>query len=164
MKNNKKDIAIIAAVAANNAIGYQNKLLYHIKADMQRFRMLTTGNTVIMGRKTFESLPGGALPDRRNIVLSRSQHDYEGCETYPSLEEALKHCGDDEKVFIIGGASLYREALPIATKLFMTEIESTPDNADAFFPDYSEGWKMVKSEDHETLKTHRKYRFADYER
>lgn len=158
------NINIIAAVAANNAIGYQNKLLYHIKADMQRFRQLTTGHTVVMGRKTFESLPSGALPDRRNIVLSHNINELPGCEVYSSLDGALAHCGDGDDVFIIGGESLYREALPRATKLYMTEIESTPDNADAFFPDYSNGWTMIKCEEHETVKTHRKYRFADYAR
>lgn len=157
-------INIIAAVAQNNAIGYENKLLYHIKADMQRFRQLTLGHTVIMGRKTFESLPGGALPDRRNIVLSRSAKEHTGCETYTSLDEALSHCGRDGEVFIIGGESLYRGALPKADMLYMTEIESTPEHADAFFPDYSEGWRVVKSEEHETQKTHRRYRFVDYAR
>lgn len=155
---------IICAVAENNAIGYENKLLYHIKADMQRFRQLTTGHTVIMGRKTFESLPSGALPDRRNVVLSRTQNDFPGCETFKSLDDALSHCNDDEDVFVIGGETLYRLALPKADHLYMTEIESTPDNADAFFPDYSEGWKPVHSEEHETLKTHRRYRFVDYDR
>lgn len=155
---------IIAAVATNNAIGYQNELLYHIKADMQRFRQLTTGHTVIMGRKTFESLPGGALPDRRNIVLSRSKNEFPGCETFPSLEDALRHCDNDEDVFVIGGESIYRQALPLADHLYMTEIESTPDNADAFFPDYSEDWVSEHSEEHETQKTHRKFRFVDYTR
>lgn len=153
---------IIAAVAQNNAIGYQNKLLYHIKADMQRFRQLTTGHTVIMGRRTFESLPGGALPERRNIVLSRTQKSFPGCETFASLDEALASCSADEDVFIIGGESLYRTALPKANRLYMTEIESTPDNADAFFPDYSKGWTVEHSEEHETIKTHRRYRFVDY--
>lgn len=155
---------IICAVAKNNAIGYENKLLYHIKADMQRFRQLTTGHTVIMGRRTFESLPSGALPDRRNIVLSRTQDSFPGCEVYKSLDEALAHCKPDEDVFVIGGETLYRLALPKADHLYMTEIESTPDNADAFFPDYSQGWKAVHSEEHETLKTHRRYRFVDYDR
>lgn len=157
-------INIIAAVAANNAIGYENKLLYHIKADMQRFRQLTTGNTVVMGRKTFESLPSGALPDRRNIVLTHSDTTFPGCETCHSLDEALAHCNPADEVFIIGGASLYREALPIADRLYMTEIDSVPDNADAFFPDYSEGWDLVRSGEHETAKTHRRFRFADYVR
>lgn len=157
-------INIIAAVAENNAIGYQNKLLYHIKADMQRFRQLTTGNTVIMGRRTFDSLPGGALPDRRNIVLSRNSHEIPGCEVYSSLDDALKHCSQNEEIFIIGGESVYRQALPIADRLYLTEIESTPDNADAFFPDYSKGWKIIHSEEHETLKTHRHYKFTDYAR
>lgn len=158
------EINIIAAVAKNNAIGFENKLLYHIKADMQRFRLLTTGNTVIMGRKTFESLPSGALPDRRNIVLTRGNAEFEGCETFHSLDEALAHCGANEKIFVIGGASVYREAMPKADRLYMTEIESVPENADAFFPDYSTGWRIVHSEEHETLKTHRRFRFVDYVR
>lgn len=153
---------IIAAVAENNAIGFQNKLLYHLKDDMRRFRQLTTGHTVIMGRKTFESLPSGALPDRRNIVLSRNRREFPGCEAFGSLQEALNHCASDEDVFVIGGESLYRQALPLADRLYMTEIESTPDNADAFFPDYSIGWIAKHSEEHETLKTHRKFKFVDY--
>lgn len=155
---------IIAAVASNNAIGYKNKLLYHIKADMARFRQLTLNHTVIMGRRTFESLPGGPLEGRRNIVLSNSTTTLPGCEVYSSLDKALDNCIGETDVFVIGGESLYRESLPKADRLFMTEIESIPEEADAFFPDYSKGWKVVNKESHETQKTHRKYSFVDYER
>ena len=85
-------INIIAAVAKNRAIGYQNKLLYWLPNDLKRFKALTTGHTIIMGRRTFESLPKGALPNRRNIVLTRSQQTFPGCDVFASLEEALKHC------------------------------------------------------------------------
>ena len=118
-------ISIIAAVAKNRAIGYQNKLIYWLPNDLKRFKALTTGHTIIMGRNTFLSLPKGALPNRRNIVLSRSQKAFPGCDTYFSLEEALKHCTPDEDIYIIGGASVYRQALKIADRLCLTEIHPT---------------------------------------
>lgn len=126
-------VNIIAAVARNRAIGYQNKLLYWLPNDLKRFKALTTRHTIIMGRRTYESLPKGALPNRRNIVLSRTIQVLPGCEIYPSLEEALSHCSNDEEVFIIGGASLYQQALPLANRLYLTEINDTPVAADAFF-------------------------------
>ena len=105
------EINIIAAVAKNRAIGYKNDMVYYISEDLKRFKQLTMGHTVIMGRKTFYSLPKGALPNRRNIVLSRTETDFPGCDVYPSLEEALKHLGIEEKAFIIGGASLTKRHL-----------------------------------------------------
>jgi len=119
-------ISIIAAVAKNRAIGYQNKLIYWLPNDLKRFKALTTGHTIIMGRNTFLSLPKGALPNRRNIVLSRTQKDFPGCDTYASLREALQHCATDEDVYIIGGASVYRQALPLADRLCLTEVDDTP--------------------------------------
>ena len=101
-------INIIAAVAKNRAIGYRNKLIYWLPNDLKRFKMLTTGHTIIMGRRTFESLPKGALPNRRNIVLSRTQDTFAGCDCYKSLDEALKHCSPEEDIYIIGGASQRR--------------------------------------------------------
>lgn len=95
-------ISIIAAVDRHMGIGYENKLLFWLPNDLKRFKALTTGNTIIMGRKTFESLPKGALPNRRNIVLStRSDTQCPGAEVFPSLEEALKNCAQDEQVYII---------------------------------------------------------------
>ena len=105
-------ISIIAAVDRHMGIGYENKLLFWLPNDLKRFKALTTGNTIIMGRKTFESLPKGALPNRRNIVLStRSDTQCPSAEVFPSLEEALKNCAQDEQVYIIGGASVYHPAL-----------------------------------------------------
>lgn len=123
---------IIAAVAENRAIGYQNDLVYFIREDLKRFKQLTTGHTVIMGRRTFYSLPKGALPNRRNIVLSRTETDFPGCDVYKSLDEALQHIGADEQAFIIGGASLYKEALTVADCLYLTEIAAVPPHADVF--------------------------------
>ena len=92
-------ITIIAAVAANRAIGFENKLLYWLPNDLKRFKALTTGNTIIMGRRTFESLPKGALPNRRNIVISRTQNEFPGCDTYSSLEDAISNCSSDEDIY-----------------------------------------------------------------
>lgn len=155
-------INIIAAVAKNNAIGFQNKLLYWLPNDLKRFKALTTGHTIIMGRNTFESLPKGALPNRRNVVLSRTQSQFPGCDTYTTMEEALNSCQPDEEVFIIGGASVYQQALEKAHKLYLTEIAHTPKDADAFFPSYAD-WKAVQREEHGKDDKHDyEYTFADY--
>lgn len=157
-------ISIIAAVAKNRAIGFENKLIYWLPNDLKRFKALTTGHTIIMGRNTFLSLPKGALPNRRNIVLSRTQKEFPGCDTYASLNEALRHCQEDEDIYIIGGASVYRQALPVADRLCLTEIDDTPEKADTFFPDYS-GWHEVSREEHEPDERHRqRYAFVDYVR
>ena len=155
-------INVIAAVARNRAIGLDNKLLYWLPNDLRRFKSLTTGHTIIMGRRTFESLPKGALPNRRNIVLTRSQQQFPGAETFPTLSAALAACHSDEEVYIIGGASVYRQALPLADRLCLTEIDDTPENADAFFPDYSD-WVVETEETHEPDERHAyRYRFVDY--
>jgi dihydrofolate reductase len=157
-------ISIIAAVAKDRAIGYQNKLIYWLPNDLKRFKALTTGHTIIMGRNTFLSLPKGALPNRRNIVLSRTQKDFPGCDTYASLKEALTHCTPEEDVYVIGGASVYRQAMPLADRLFLTEIDDTPAKADTFFPDYSE-WHETWREDHDIDERHdHRYAFVDYKR
>jgi len=157
-------ISIIAAVAQNMAIGYQNKLLYWLPNDLKRFKALTTGHTIIMGRKTFESLPKGALPNRRNVVLTRSEITFPGAEVFPSLQAALASCAPDEDVYIIGGASVYKEALPLADRLCLTEILDTPKQADAFFPQFSlKEWKENFREEHDVDEKHaHPYRFIDY--
>lgn len=159
-------ISIIAAVASNLAIGYQNKLLYWLPNDLKRFKVLTTGHTIIMGRKTFGSLPKGALPNRRNVVLTHSQITFPGAEVYSSLQEALASCTPEEDVYIIGGASVYKEALPLADRLCLTEIEDTPKQADAFFPQFSrEEWKETFREEHDPDEKHaHPYCFVDYVR
>ena len=156
---------IIAAVAENRAIGYQNDMVYFIREDLKRFKQLTTGHTVIMGRRTFYSLPKGALPNRRNIVLSRTETDFPGCDVYKSLDEALQHIGADEQAFIIGGASLYKEALGIANRLYLTEIADSPAQADVFFPPYNDGtWRIESREEHPAADGNPAYAFVDYVR
>ena len=157
-------VNIIAALARNRAIGFQNKLIYWLPNDLKRFKALTTGHTIIMGRNTFLSLPKGALPNRRNVVLSRTQTEFPGCDTYSSLEEALNNCTPDEDIYIIGGAAVYQQALAIADRLCLTEIDDIPEQADAFFPDYSE-WKEAWREEHKKDEKHEHdFAFVDYVR
>lgn len=123
----------------NRAIGKDNQLLYRLKGDLRRFKQLTIGKTVIMGRKTFESLPNGALPNRRNIVLSRAKGlTLPNAEVFSSLGEALDTCDLSDDVFVIGGADIYKEAMPIADRMIITFIEDIRKDADTFFPDIEE--------------------------
>lgn len=141
-------IHIIAAIDRRRSIGFRNRLLFHLPDDMKHFKELTTGHTVIMGRLTFQSLPKGALPNRRNIVLSRKADTRcPGAEVYPSLEEALQHCTADEEVYIIGGASVYKQAMPLADELCMTEIDAQAPVADAYFPPISQTVWVQKEKD-----------------
>ena len=156
---------MIAAVARNRAIGYKNKLIYWLPNDLKRFKALTTGHTIVMGRRTFESLPKGALPNRRNCVLSNSRKEIEGCECFQTWDEFIASCQPDEEIFIIGGASLYRNLINKADRLFLTEIDDTPQQADTFFPEYSETWHEVSREQHPIDEKHsQSYAFVDYER
>ena len=157
-------ISIIAAVARNMAIGRGNKLIYWLPNDLRRFKALTTGHTIIMGRRTFQSLPKGALPNRRNIVLTRSGKEFPGAETYSSLREALDSCLSSEEVFVIGGATVYAEALPLADRLCLTEVDDEPEGADAFFPQVSSDlWKVSSREEHGKDEKHDyTYTFTDY--
>lgn len=157
---------MIAALAQNGAIGNENKLLYWLPNDLKRFKALTTGHTIIMGRKTFESFPKGALPNRRNVVLSRGQQTFLGAEVFPSLDAALASCKADEEVYIIGGASVYEQALPFAHRLCLTMVENTPAQADAFFPEVSlDDWAVEREERNEPDERHAfAYRFVDYVR
>ena len=128
------EIIIIAAVAADGGIGRDGRLLYRLKADMQRFRRLTIGHTIIMGRRTFESLPG-LLPGRRHIVLTRNAaYRPEGVETAPSLHRAIAMCSGESEVFVIGGAAVYAAAMPLAGRLEITRIDASDPEADTHFP------------------------------
>lgn len=139
-------ISLIAAIASGNrALGKDNQLIYKIPEDLQRFKKITEGHAVIMGRKTFESI-GRPLPNRTNIVITRdSNYVASGCIVVQSLEEALRFVSlaqGDNEIFIIGGGQIYQEAIDKANKLYLTIVEGSPD-ADTFFPDYS-GFKVTK--------------------
>lgn len=160
-------LSLIAAVAENGAIGLENKLLYWLPNDLKRFKALTTGHTIVMGRRTFESLPKGALPNRRNIVLSHNtSFEAPATEVFPSLEAALATCGTDEEVFVIGGASVYAEALRKADKLCLTLVHDTPQRADVFFPWLNPAdWKVEQEERHDADERHAfAYTFINYAR
>ncbi|HSZ69828.1 MAG TPA: dihydrofolate reductase [Solirubrobacteraceae bacterium] len=127
-------IAIVVAHGANRAIGYRGALPWRLPSDLRHFRELTIGHAVLMGRSTFESLPDAHRPlrERRNIVLSASPDCHaEGAEVYASLDAALRACGED--CFVIGGASVYEQALPLADRVYATEIAASPAG-DVFFP------------------------------
>lgn len=140
---------IIVAIAKNNAIGKNNDLLWHISGDLKRFKKITTGHSVIMGRKTFFSLPKGALPERRNIVITDCPDDCcPGAELVRSIEETINACDPNEENFIIGGGMIYTQFLPIADKVYLTLVNKDYA-ADVFFPeiDYSE-WDVEIESDH----------------
>jgi len=128
-------ISIIAAIARNGVIGRDNRLPWHLPQDLKRFRALTMGHHVIMGRKTWESI-GRVLPGRTMVVVSRDpDYGVADCQIAHSLEEALGLCGDDPEVFIIGGAEIYRQALPMADRLYLTHIEQEVEG-DTYFPPF----------------------------
>lgn len=139
-------ISMIAAMSQNRVIGQDNQMPWHISADLKRFKQITTGHPVIMGRKTLDSL-GKALPNRRNLIVSRSPglHNVTGCEFFGSLEEALKTCHSNDEVFIIGGEQIYRLALPIANRVYLTVVDKTYAG-DAFFPELPDTFKEVSNE------------------
>ena len=128
-------ISIIAAIAENNAIGKNNKLLWRLPADMRRFKDLTTGHAVIMGRKTFESLPKGPLPNRKNVVLTTlPEAGFVNCFACESMGAALDICEKEDEIFILGGALVYRQALRIADRMYITLVHGEFKDADTFFP------------------------------
>ncbi len=132
------ETAIIVALAENNAIGKNNDLLCYMPADLKHFKELTTGHTVVMGRRTFESLPKGALPNRDNIVITRNENlNFENTIMVHSMEEAIKAADKEKKIFIIGGASVYNEALDFADTLYLTFIHHAFSDADTFFPKWN---------------------------
>jgi len=139
-------LSIIVAVARNGAIGRGNQLLWHISEDMQYFKQRTSGHTVIMGRHTFESI-GKPLPHRTNIVVSRTLPPREGITVAASLQEAVAQCRHEAEVFVIGGGALYRQALPIARRLYRTEVHAEYE-ADTFFPAVDTTvWKEISRQD-----------------
>ena len=127
-------ISIIVAVAENNAIGYDNHLLWHISEDLKRFKSITTGHHIILGRKTYESV-GKPLPGRINIVISRQEnYTVDGCLVAKSIEDALLIAKDDSEVFIIGGGEIYKQALSITDKIYLTRVHAG-FAGDTFFPE-----------------------------
>jgi dihydrofolate reductase len=157
-------ITIIAAVTSDAAIGRGGDMLYHLSEDLKRFKQITMGHPIIMGRKTFQSLPKGALPGRRNIIISRNKNfTAEGAEIYSSLNEAIAACNDASEIMIIGGGEIYRLALPLATDLNLTEIDARAgEQADTFFPalDHKEWQAAEITPWHTDAKTGVRFRYV----
>lgn len=139
-------VSIIVAIGKNRAIGKNNRLLWNLPRDLEHFRKVTSGHTVVMGDRTFESI-GKPLPNRKNIVVTlKPNYRAPGCEVRNSLEEVLREAKvSPEEVFIIGGGQIYRQSLPWADKLYLTVVDDEPE-ADTFFPNYSDFSKIVSEE------------------
>lgn len=160
-------ISVIAAVASDGAIGRGGDMPFHIREDLRRFKAITMGHPLVMGRKTFDSLPGGALPGRRNIVVTRNaEWRAEGAETAGSLREAIEKCAENEEIMIMGGGEIYQQAMPQADKLYLTEIDAEVADADTFFPAFDRGeWvSTYESEPAVDPRSGATYRFVDYVR
>ena len=148
-----KPISIIVAIASNNAIGKDNDLLWHISDDLKRFKRITSGHPVVMGKKTYYSLPFRPLPKRRNIVLTDiAGEQIEGCEMAYSIEESVELMDANQENFIMGGGSIYKQFMPLAQKLYITRVHQDFE-ADVFFPEIDENiWKLTEKTDMEPEK------------
>lgn len=141
-----KNLSMIAAVGQNLELGYRNQLLCHLPADLRHFKEITSGKTVIMGDRTWESLPKRPLPNRRNIVVTLDDVRFPDCETVHTLDDAMERVQDEEEAFIMGGATMYRLFLPYAERLYLTRIQSS-FIADVYFPAIDESeWTLVSNE------------------
>ncbi len=158
-------ITIIAAIGKNNELGKDNDLIWHLPNDLKRFKKVTAGHHVIMGRKTYESL-GRPLPNRTNIVITRNTaYQADGCVIVHSLKEALKAAAEDENPYILGGAEIYKQAMVLADYLDLTHVDAALD-ADAFFPPIDKKmWEEVAREEHQKDDKHQyNYSFVTYKK
>jgi dihydrofolate reductase len=159
-------ISIIVAIAENYAIGKNNQLLWHISEDLKRFKRITSGKKIIMGRNTLLSLPKWPLPNRTSIVITDKPDEvFEGCEMVFSIDEAVEKCAAEEECFIIGGASIYKQFMPLADRLYITRVDK-PFDADTFFPEIKpDEWKLIeKSESYPMPDGSFSYVFETYEK
>jgi dihydrofolate reductase len=158
-------ISIIVAVSDDWGIGKNNDLLWHISEDLKRFKRLTTGKTVIMGKKTWESLPKRPLPGRRNIVLTDVPGEKtDGAVTVYSIDEALRICENGDEAFVIGGGSVYSQFMPLSDKLYITHVHRNAA-ADIYFPviDMNK-WKVIEKEEYTETEDHPAYTYVIYEK
>jgi dihydrofolate reductase len=155
-------ISIIVATSKNRVIGNNKSLIWKLPADLKRFKQITTGNTIVMGRKTYESI-GKPLPNRRNIIITRdTNYLVDNCEIVNSLEEALMLCNND--CFIIGGGEIYKQSIDIADKIYLTLVQEDFEG-DTYFPEIGKEWTKVIREDFEPdEKNAHKYSFINYEK
>lgn len=142
-------VSIVVAIAENNAIGKNNELLWHLPTDLKHFKQLTSGHTIVMGRKTFDSI-GKPLPNRRNIVITRSNTlEIPGAEVVHTIEQALELCTAEKEVFIVGGAEIYKQAMDKTDKIYLTTVHARYEG-DAYFPEIDQKkWEEVDNEPHQ---------------
>ena len=157
-------VSAIAAIAENHAIGKDNQLLWHMPNDLKHFKEITSGHSIIYGRKTYDSV-GKPLPKRRNIIVTRQHITIPGCEVVKSIEEGLALCKGEDEVFIGGGAEIYKLAMHLTDRLYLTIIHKSFD-ADTFFPEFdTKEWKEILREDHQPdEKNQLPYSFITYVR
>jgi dihydrofolate reductase len=155
-------IKIIVAISKNRVIGKDNSLIWHLPADLRRFKEVTTGSVVVMGRKTYESI-GKPLANRRNVIITRNEnYEAQGCEVVNSIEEALLICYED--CFIIGGSEIYKQSLSMADEIYLTEVDDVFDG-DSFFPELGNEWHEVSNEKFEADDKNKfNYSFIKYEK
>ena len=158
-------VSMVAAIGKNRELGKNNKLIWHIPSDVVRFRKLTSGHPIIMGRKTHESI-GRLLPNRTNIIITRDpNYKVEGAIVVSSMEDAIEKAKNEQgsgEIFIMGGAQIYTLGMPFANKLYLTKIDAEEPAADAFFPTYLEFRKIIKRESSE--ENGLKFEYLDLER
>lgn len=159
-----RSVTAIVAMAHNNAIGRAGTLPWRLPEDMAHFKAFTMGHPIIMGRKTWESLPKRPLPGRRNIVISRSPlYEAEGAEVFPTVEDAIASCPASDEPIVIGGAQIYAAAFPFCSKIVITEIDTVIPDADTFFPEIDPLlWSRAQESETFTSKSGLNYRFVTY--
>ena len=165
MTSIQKNISIIVAIAENFAIGKNNDLLFYLPNDLKRFKQITSGHTIIMGRNTLLSLPKWPLPKRRHIVITDKKDDvFPGCETVFSIKEAIEKVKSEEEAFVIGGGMIYKQFFPIAGKLYLTLVHK-PFEADVFFPEVDyKAWTEEAREDFYDEKNNFDYSYLELKR
>ena len=162
-----REVSIIVIVDEKNAIGKNGDLLCHLPNDLKHFKRITEHHTIVMGRKTFESLPKGALPNRRNIVLTNDRRaHFENCVVCHSLEEVWEKCENGKEVFFVGGGEIYKMMLPQTDKLYLTRIHHTFADADTFFPEINfDEWELIEKQENKADEKHQyDYTFLMYKR
>jgi len=159
-------ISMIVAMGENGEIGINGDMIWHLSEDLKRFKRITSGHTVIMGRKTWESLPRKPLPGRRNIIITRNPlYKAEGAEVFNSVEEAIATTKTDGEVFVIGGGEIYRKLFPMTLRLYITHVELSKPEADTFFPKIeADEWIMVSQSERALTSEGVPYRFENYVR
>lgn len=164
-----KNIYMIAAITDKSyAIGYDKDMIYHIKNDLKYFKYKTINNTIICGRKTYFTFPKRPLPNRKNIILTRSNEKFEGANTFNSKEEVIKYAKNnpDEDIFIVGGDSIYKQFLDVSSKLYLTEIKEKDEiKADSYFPEFDKNeWVKISESEYFESNNSPEYKFVVYER